>query len=291
MGLKVFINGELVEKDDARISVFDHGFLYGDGVFEGIRIYGGAAFKLDEHIERLFRSAKAIMLDIPTSREELKKAVRKTMAANGLSEGYIRLVVSRGVGTLGLNPFSCHDPCVIVITDTISLYPPETYKNGLEVMTVATVRNIPEALNPRIKSLNYLNNILAKIEAQNAGCMEAIMLNAKGFVAEASGDNIFVVQEGVLLTPGVNAGALEGITRGIVIELARETGREVREADLTRYDIFTADECFLTGTAAEIVPVVKVDGRTIGDGKPGPVTLDLLKRFHKLTGKLGRKGA
>jgi len=283
MGPKVYINGKLYEKEEAKISVFDHGFLYGDGVFEGIRAYKGKVFKLDRHIERLFDSAKAISLEVPLGREELKNAILETLSANSLSDAYIRVVVTRGVGTLGLDPFKCSGANVIIITDSISLYPKELYENGLEVITVATCRNVPEALNPRIKSLNYLNNILAKLEALRAGVKEAVMLNREGFVAECTGENIFILKDGKLLTPPVNAGILEGITRDTVIEIARSLGIAVDQPMLTRYDLFTAEECFLTGTAAEIVPVVKIDGRIIGTGKPGPVTKRLLTEFHKLT--------
>ncbi len=285
MGLKVFINGELVEKEQAKISVFDHGLLYGDGVFEGIRIYHGHAFRLKEHLDRLWNSARAIMLEMPMPKQEMASAVTKTIKTNSMDQGYVRVVVTRGIGTLGLSPTKCHDPCVIIITDTVSLYPPETYRDGLELMTAATPRNLPEALNPRIKSLNYLNSILAKIEALNAGFHEAIMLNFSGYVAECTGDNIFIVHNEVVKTPPVKTGILEGITRMVVINLARESGRSVIEEEMTRYDLFNADECFLTGTAAEIVPVSKIDRRTIGNGRPGPVTLDLLQRFRELVRK------
>ena len=285
MGLKVYLNGELVEEEEAKISVFDHGLLYGDGVFEGIRIYYGKPFRLKEHLERLWRSAKAIMLRIPMSEEGFSKAIQGTVDANGLREGYIRVVVTRGAGTLGLSPDKCEHPNVIIITDQIQLYPQEMYRDGLELVTAATVKNLPEAINPRIKSLNYLNSILAKIEALNAGMIEAVMLNSAGYVAECTGDNIFTVKGGVIRTPPVNAGILEGITRAVVIELAKEGGTPVVEDQMTRYDIFNADECFLTGTAAEIVPVVKIDRREIGEGKPGPITLDLLGRFRELVKK------
>jgi branched-chain amino acid aminotransferase len=283
MGLRVYINGELIDKEDAKVSVFDHGFLYGDGVFEGIRAYSGKVFKMKEHIDRLYNSAAAIELTIPISKEEFSAAIEKTLEANDLDDAYIRAIVSRGVGSLGLNPRICEHAQVIIITDSIALYPQELYENGLEVITVSTMRNHPNTLDPRIKSLNYLNNILAKIEALNAGVMEAIMLNTQGHVAECTGDNIFIVANGKLLTPPTSAGILEGITRSVVIELARSECIPVLEHDLTRYDVFTADECFLTGTAAEIIPVVKVDGRVLADGKPGPMTLKLLKNFRKLT--------
>jgi len=285
LGLKVYIDGTLFEKDEAKVSVFDHGLLYGDGVFEGIRAYGGRIFQLDAHMERLFDSAKAIALKIPLSQEELKEAIRNTLDTNGLKDAYIRVVVTRGVGTLGLDPNKCSGGSVIIITDTITLYPDELYKKGLEIVTVATMRNHPAALSPRIKSLNYLNNILAKIEAINAGCLEALMLNVDGLVAECTGDNIFIVRNGVLFTPPETAGILKGITRGVVMDLARKEEIEVREENLTRYDLFTADECFLTGTAAEIIPVVKIDQRQIGTGTPGPITQRLSGLFKKLTEK------
>ncbi len=283
MSLKVYINGVLYDKDDAKISVYDHGLLYGDGVFEGLRSYSGKVFRLDAHLERLWNSAKAIRLEIPMTREAMAQAVRDTLKANGIEDGYIRLVVTRGAGTLGLDPNRCSQPQVIIITDYISLYPEEYYKQGLEIVTASTIRNHPAALSPRIKSLNYLNNILAKIEGMQAGCVEALMLNHKGEIAECTGDNIFLVTRGEILTPPTDAGVLEGITREAVIELAREAGITVREVPLTRHDVYIADECFLTGTAAEVVPVVVVDSRKIGDGKPGPITRDLTERFHKLT--------
>jgi branched-chain amino acid aminotransferase len=281
--LQIFINGALYDKDDAKISVYDHGLLYGDGVFEGIRSYGGKVFRLDEHLDRLWNSAKAIILEIPMNKAEMAKAIYDTLEVNKIKDGYIRVVVTRGVGSLGLDPNRCSDPQVIIITDRISLYPDELYQKGLEIITVSTVRNHPAALSPRIKSLNYLNNILAKIEGVQAGCIEALMLNCKGEVAECTGDNIFIVRQGRLLTPPLDACILEGITRDVVIDLARQTGIAVLETPLTKHDVYIADECFLTGTAAEVVPVVKVDSRTIGSGSPGPVTQDLIARFHKLT--------
>jgi branched-chain amino acid aminotransferase len=283
MPLKVYINGQLLDKENAKISVYDHGLLYGDGVFEGMRSYGGKVFRLKQHLDRLWNSAKTIWLEIPISRDEMAKAVNDTLAANQIKDGYIRLVVTRGAGTLGLDPNRCSHPQVIVITDKIELYPEDFYRNGLEIVTASTMRNHPGALNPRIKSLNYLNNILAKIEGLKAGCIEALMLNQKGEVAEATGDNIFLVRGGVLQTPPLDAGILEGITRDAVIELARAAGIEVREMPLTRHDVYIADECFLTGSAAEVIPVVKIDNRTIGDGKPGPITRDLIARFRNLT--------
>jgi branched-chain amino acid aminotransferase len=283
MPLKVYINGKLYDKEDAKISVYDHGFLYGDGVFEGIRSYGGKVFRLAEHLDRLWNSAKAIWLQIPLSKPELAKAIEDTLAVNGIEDGYIRVVVSRGCGTLGLDPNKCSHPQVIIITDHISLYPEELYQKGLEIITVSTIRNHPAALNPRVKSLNYLNNILAKIEGLQAGCIEALMLNHKGEVAECTGDNLFLVRGGRLSTPPNEAGILEGITREAVISLARELDIEVREVPLTKHDVYIADECFLTGTAAEVIPVVKVDSRTIGDGTPGKITRQLMAQFKKLT--------
>lgn len=280
---KIYLNGTLLAKEDAKISVFDHGLLYGDGVFEGMRSYGGRVFRLEQHLERLWNSAKAIWLEIPITRQAMAQAVNDTVAANGIQDGYIRLVVTRGVGTLGLDPNRCSHPQVIIIADRIELYPEEFYRNGLEIVTASTIRNHPAAMNPRIKSLNYLNNILAKIEGLKAGCIEALMLNHKGEVAECTGDNIFLVRDGVLQTPPTDAGILEGITRDAVIELAREAGIEVREMPMTRHDVYIAQECFLTGSAAEVIPVVKIDSRTIGDGKPGPMTRDLIERFHRLT--------
>jgi len=280
---KVWINGSLYAKGDAKVSVYDHGLLYGDGVFEGLRSYGGKVFRLDEHLARLWYSAKAILLEIPISREEMAKAVNETLKANGLQDAYIRLVVTRGAGSLGLDPNRTSEPQVIIITDHITVYPEELYRNGLEIITASTLRNHPAALSPRIKSLNYLNNILAKIECLQAGCMEALMLNHKGEVSECTADNIFLVRDGVLLTPPTDAGILEGITRDAVIDLARASGREVREVSLTKHDVYIADECFLTGTAVEVIAVVKVDSRKIGAGTPGPVTRDLKERFHRLT--------
>jgi len=282
MSLKVSINGQLYDKEDAKISVYDHGLLYGDGVFEGLRSYQGVVFRLDEHLERLWDSAKAIWLEIPMSREALAKAVVDTLAANEILDGYIRLIVTRGAGTLGLDPNRTSHPQVIIIADYITLYPEELYRQGLEIVTVSTIRNHTAALSPRIKSLNYLNNILAKIEGLQAGCIEALMLNTKGEVAECTGDNIFLVRGGTLLTPPVDAGILEGITRQVIFDLAAETGREVREIPLSKHDVYIAQECFLTGTAAEVVPVVKVDSRQIGEGVPGPVTRDLIARFRQL---------
>lgn len=280
---QVYINGKLVDRQQATVSVYDHGLLYGDGVFEGIRVYGGKVFLLKEHIDRLYESARAIRLEIPMTRSDLSAAVKSTVAANKLADGYVRLVITRGAGTLGLDPRKTSDPQVIIIADTISLYPPELYEQGLRLITASTIRNHPQALSARIKSLNYLNNILAKIEGIDADCVEALMLNHKGEVAECTGDNIFIVRKGVLKTPPVDAGVLEGITRNAVLQLAREAGVPVEETTLTRHDIYIADECFLTGTAAEVIAVVSLDGRTIGEGRPGPITRDLLARFQKLT--------
>lgn len=285
--MKIYIDGKFYDENNARVSVFDHGLLYGDGVFEGIRAYNGRVFKLKEHVERLFYSAQAIMLKIPMTPAEMTEAVIRTCRENNVRDGYIRLVVTRGVGTLGLNPFKCKTPSVIIIAGKIQLYPPEVYENGMSIITAATTRNLHNALNPAIKSLNYLNNILAKIEAINANVEEAIMLNAEGFVAECTGDNIFIVKEGKLMTPPLSAGALRGITRAVVMELAEKEGIEVSEPNLTRYDLYNADECFLTGTAAELVPVTKIDQRIIGDGKPGKITKLLLERFHALTKESG----
>ncbi len=281
--MKILIDGKYYDERNAKISVFDHGLLYGDGIFEGIRVYHGCVFKLKEHIDRLFYSAKAILLQIPMSHAQIMRATVETCRKNKIRDGYIRLVVTRGAGTLGLNPNRCKHPSVIIIADKIQLYPPELYRRGLDIITVPTTRNLHSALNPAIKSLNYLNNILAKIEANNGGCEEAVMLNAEGFVAECTGDNLFIVKNGELFTPPLSAGALYGITRQTVMELAEAAGLKVSEPNLTRYDLFNADECFLTGTGAEIVPVVKIDGRVIGAGKPGPVTRQLVEDYHALT--------
>ena len=283
MALKIFLSGKLVDESDARISVFDHGLLYGDGVFEGIRVYGGRVFLHEQHVDRLYESAKAIRLTIPMSPAEVIAAVEATVKANNLDDGYIRLVVTRGAGSLGLDIRKTSNPQVIVIADTIALYPPETYTKGMHLVTASTIRNHPGALSARIKSLNYLNNIMARIEGTDAGMVEALMLNHKGEVAECTGDNIFIVKNRVLLTPGLDAGILEGITRNAVIDLAKEAGCEVRETSMTRHDLYVADEMFLTGTAAEIVAVVSLDGRKIGSGEPGQMTRDLLERFRELT--------
>lgn len=281
--MKIYIDGKYYDERNAKVSVFDHGLLYGDGVFEGIRAYNGRVFRLKEHIDRLFCSAKSILLNIPMRHAELMAAVVESCRRNKLRDGYIRLVVTRGPGTLGLNPKSCKQPSVIIIAGRIQLYPPELYQRGMDLVTVPTTRNLHSALNPAIKSLNYLNNIMAKIEANNAGCEEAIMLNAEGFVAECTGDNIFIVTEGQLCTPPLWAGALYGITRRVVMELAVESGLKVCETNLTRHELFNAEECFVTGSAAELMPVVKIDGRVIGTGKPGPVTARLVEQYHALT--------
>ncbi len=286
MSLKVNINGTLFDKEDAKISVYDHGLLYGDGVFEGMRSYGGRVFRMDQHLRRLWESAKAICLEIPSRPEELAEAVNGTLRANQIDDGYIRLIVTRGAGTLGLDPNRTSNPQVIIIVDHMTLYPDEFYENGLKLVTVSTIRNHPSALNPRIKSLNYLNNILAKIEGLEAGCVEALMLNHEGEVAECTGDNIFLVRDGALYTPPVGAGILKGITREAVIEIAESIAVRVRQEPLIRQDVYDAQECFLTGSAAEIVPVVQVDDCTIGDGKPGSVTRKLSEKFHQMTRQL-----
>ena len=284
--MKIYINGKFVEKRDAKISVFDHGFLYGDGAFEGIRSYKGLVFKLNEHIDRLYETAHTLLIEVPVRKPKIVKAIIDTLKANHLKDAYIRVVVTRGEGDLGLDPRKCKGNAnVIIITDKITLYPEELYKKGMEIITVPTVRNVPEALNPQLKSLNYLNNILAKIEANNSGFNEAIMLDPQGYVAECTGDNIFIIKKGVLSTPAT--GRLRGITLDTVLELAQKNNIETRERNITRHEIYSADECFLTGTAAEIIPVVKVDGRTIGDGCPGSLTLKLTKWFHEVTKKDG----
>ncbi|MFH2137631.1 MAG: branched-chain-amino-acid transaminase [Candidatus Omnitrophota bacterium] len=289
MGLKIYIDGKLVDKENAKVSVFDHGLLYGDGVFEGIRSYGSVIFKLQEHIDRLYESAHTLLLEIPLTKAQMIKAVVDTLKANKFKDAYIRLVVTRGVGDLGLDPRKCKRASIIIIADKIVLYPEKLYKQGLKIITVPTVRNLPEALNPQIKSLNYLNNILAKIEATNAGYEEAIMLNSLGYVAECTGDNIFLIKNGALSTPPQSMGTLRGITRDAVIELAKKAKMPVCEPILTRHDVYNADEAFLTGTAAEIIPVVCVDGRVIGDGKPGKLTKKLLEGFKKIVNKDGVK--
>lgn len=282
MSQQIYINGEYFSKDDAKISVYDHGLLYGDGVFEGMRIYSGKVFRLQQHLIRLWESALSIGLSIPMTIEQLFDDVNECVAKNGLDEGYIRLIVTRGSGPLGLDPYKCSDPQVICIVDSITLYPDELYQNGLELVTAVTIRNHPAALSARVKSLNYLNNIMAKMEGLKAGCVEALMLNHKGEVAECTGDNIFIVKNGLLMTPPVEAGILEGITRNAVLELADELGIDAIETALTRHDIYVADECFLTGSAAEVIAAVKLDDRVIGDGKPGPITNQLNEAFRIL---------
>ena len=285
----IYIDGKFYPEDEAKISVFDHGLLYGDGVFEGIRAYEGRIFKLEEHLARLEDSAKAILLKLPLSRKEIEKAVLETCQKNKMKSGYLRLVVTRGKGYLGLSPDRCKNPTIIIIASDLELYPEKYYREGLKVVTGATWRQSPAALDPGIKSLNYLNNILAKIEGQLAGAQEVILLNPQGLVSECSGDNIFFIRHGALITPKLSSGALNGITRATVLEIARQAGWEAREDDVRRYDLFTCEEMFLTGTGAEIVPVVEVDGRLVGDGKPGKKTADLMKRYHKLVTSTGTK--
>ena len=277
----VYLDGQYVDSTNAKVSVFDHGLLYGDGIFEGIRIYGGNIYRLDEHLERLEYSAKALMLTVPLSRAELSAAVCETCRQNELMDGYIRLVITRGIGDLGLAPWLCPTPTVFIIASKISLYPQEHYDNGLSIVTVPTRRISPDMLPPTVTSWNYLTNIFAKIEARQAGALEAIMLNAQGLVAECTADNIFTVHKGEILTPAASAGALKGITRSTIFDIAQELKIPIREADLTRYDIWCADECFLTGTGAEVIPVVKLDGRVIGTGKPGPITGRVLVSFRQ----------
>jgi branched-chain amino acid aminotransferase len=280
--MKIYIDGKFHDRGDARISVLDHGLLYGDGIFEGIRIYNGKVFKLKEHIDRLYHSSRAILLDIPMQRSEMEQAVLETVRVNAKDDGYIRLIVTRGEGALGLDPTQCARPTVIIIAGDIQLYPQEYYEKGIAVVTAATRRMPSDSLDPRIKSLNYLNNIMAKIEAKQAGCLEAVMLNHEGYVSECTADNIFVVSRGTLLTPAPNYGALDGITRATVIEISESCGIPMRETALTRYDLYTADECFMTGTGAEIMPVTKIDGRLVGDGRPGPTTKQLTDGFREL---------
>ncbi len=285
--MKIWLDGKLVDESEAKISVFDHGLLYGDGVFEGLRFYNGRVFRLEEHIRRLFDSAHAIVLDLPWTQEEVIRFTCETVAANGLKDGYIRLVITRGAGELGLNPYLCKVPSMFIIASTIKLYPEEHYENGLAIITCATRRPAPAALMPQVKSLNYLNNIMAKVEAIQSNALEAVMLNEQGYVAECTGDNLFLLKNGVLLTPLISDGALDGITRAVIIELAETLGVPFKEKSLTRYDIYTADECFLTGTAAEVIPVVSLDRRKIGDGKPGEYTKRFLKAFHELASTTG----
>ena len=278
----VNMNGEVLPKEKAMVNVYDHGLLYGDGVFEGIRFYNGKVFRHHEHIDRLYESARHILLEIPWSPDKMIAEVEKTVKASGMTDGYIRLVITRGMGSLGLDPARCSNPQVIIIVDTIALYPEKYYEEGLDIITSSVIRAHPNTISPRVKSLNYLNNILARIEASRAGCQEALMLNHVGEVAECSADNVFLIKNGILRTPPINAGILEGITRNAVIELARAAGIEVQEIPLTRHDVYSADEMFLTGTGAEVIAVVKVDGRPIGTGKPGPITKTLRDRFMVL---------
>lgn len=279
----IYIDGQFYPENEAKISVFDHGLLYGDGIFEGIRFYNGRVFKLKEHIDRLYDSAKAICMTIPIDKAEMTEATLESIRQNNLKDGYIRLLVTRGVGNLGLSPDRCKRPSIIIMAATIALYPEEQYQSGLKVVTCSVRRISPAALSPAIKSLNYLNNILAKIEANQANAGEGLMLNEQGYVAECTGDNVFAIRGGVIYTPPVSAGALRGITRQVVFDIAAEWGTEVVEANLTPYDLYTADECFLTGTAAEIIAMVSLDGRHIADGKPGPITQKLTTRFRELT--------
>ena len=286
-GSAIYIDGKFLPESEAKISVFDHGLLYGDGVFEGIRFYNGRVFRLEEHLDRLWDSARSICLEIPMTASEMTEALLETIRQNGLHEGYIRLIVTRGVGNLGLNPAQCKKPSVIIIVATIALYPREVYENGLTVVTCATRRTNPGALNPAVKSLNYLNNVMARIEANLAGADEALMLNDAGNVAECTADNVFIIKRGQIFTPPIAAGALRGITRSVVFDIAAETGIKISETEITRHDVFIADECFLTGTAAELIPVIKADGRTIGTGKPGPITARMIERFRELTRETG----
>lgn len=287
MERKIWLDGQLVPESEAKLSVFDHGILYGDGIFEGIRFYNGRIFRLEEHTKRLFLSAKAILLKLPWTEEEVNQAVCDTVKANGLESGYIRLVITRGVGGLGLNPYLCEKPSMFIIASTITLYPKEHYENGLELVTCSTRRPAPGALSPQVKSLNYLNNVMAKAEAIKAGCAEGVMLNEQGYVAECTGDNLFIVKDGEVFTPPVSDGSLNGVTRAVIFELCAKTGLSLVEKSLTRYDIYTADECFLTGTAAEVIPATKLDEREVGDGSPGPVTKNLIEAFTELTRSTG----
>lgn len=285
--MKIYIDGAFYPESEAKVSVFDHGLLYGDGIFEGIRMYNGRVFRLEEHLDRLWDSARAICMKIPISKAEMTEAVLETIRQNDLRDGYLRLLVTRGVGNLGLSPDRCKTPSIIIIAATISLYPEELYRTGLNVVTCSTRRVAPGALSPAVKSLNYLNNIMAKIEANQAGAGEGLMLNEQGYVAECTGDNVFIVKKGEIFTPPISAGALGGITRAVVFELAAKLGIRISEPNLTRYDLYTADEAFLTGTAAEIIAMVQLDNRPIGDGKPGPVTARLIEQFHQLTQTTG----
>jgi branched-chain amino acid aminotransferase len=284
---KIYIDGKFYSEANAKVSVFDHGLLYGDGIFEGIRFYNGRVFRLEEHLARLWDSARSICLEIPMSMREMTDALLETIRQNDLRDGYIRLLVTRGVGNLGLNPVQCKRPSIIIIVATIALYPAEIYAKGLTVVTCATRRTNPAALNPAVKSLNYLNNVMARIEANLAGADEALMLNEQGNVAECTADNVFIIKHGQGFTPPITAGALRGITRSVVFDIAAELGIKIAEADITRHDVFIADECFLTGTAAEVIPVIKADGRVIGEGKPGPISTRMIARFREITRETG----
>src|SRR4051812_35710582 len=284
---KIYIDGKFFAEQDAKVSVFDHGLLYGDGIFEGIRFYNGRVFRLEQHLERLWDSARSIALEIPMSVKEMTEALLETIRQNDMRDGYIRLIVTRGVGNLGLNPAQCKRPSVIIITAQIALYPESMYRDGLNVVTVATRRTNPASLNPAVKSLNYLNNVMARIEANLANADEALMLNDQGNVAECTADNVFIIKRGQIFTPPISAGALRGITRSVAMEAAEELGIKVTETNITRHDVFVADECFLTGTAAEVIPVIKADGRPIGTGKPGPLTGKIIARFRELTRSTG----
>jgi len=281
MSLKIWIDGNLVDKAEAKISVYDHGLLYGDGVFEGIRVYSGRIFENEAHLDRLWNSAKAIRLTIPYSREELTRAMYETVKANNFNDCYIRLVVTRGVGDLGLNPNKCSNPSVFIISDLIAVYPKEMYDKGIAVITASVIRNHPNALSPRVKSLNYLNNILARIEANDAGVMEALMLNQDGNVSECTADNVYIVRDGVVQTPTTFDGILEGVTRKVIISLCQKLGIPLLEKTLQRHDLYIADEMFLSGTGAEVIAVTKIDGRMIGRGEAGPVTRRVMEAFHK----------
>jgi branched-chain amino acid aminotransferase len=285
--MKIYIDGKLHDEADARISVFDHGLLYGDGVFEGIRFYNSRVFRLEEHVRRLYDSARSILLTIPMTPEEMTAAVCETCRANGLTDGYIRLVITRGAGPLGLSPYKCPKASVIIIACSIQLYPDSAYENGLIMATCATRRPTHDTLSPQVKSLNYLNNVMAKVEAIQAGAEEGLMLNERGLVAECTGDNLFIIRDGIIYTPPISAGALDGITRKAVFDIAGSLGITIRESDISRHDIYTADECFLTGTAAEVIAATKLDQRLIGTGKPGPVTNRVIAAFKELVRSTG----
>lgn len=285
--LTIYVDGEFLPESEAKVSVFDHGLLYGDGIFEGIRFYNGRVFRLEDHLDRLWDSARSIWLEIPMSRRAMTEALLETIRQNELREGYIRLLVTRGVGNLGLNPAQCKRPSVIIIATTIALYPEKAYRDGLTVVTCATRRTNPAALNPAVKSLNYLNNVMARIEANIAGADEALMLNDEGYVAECTADNVFIIKRGEIFTPPISAGALRGITRAVVFEIAAELGLKISETNLTRHDVFVADECFLTGTAAELIPVIRADNRDIGTGKPGAISTRMIARFREITRETG----